>query len=331
MGLALELASQERPHPNPRVGAVLIDADGQIIGSGSHRAVGRPHAEVVALESVETIPAGSTLVVTLEPCHHQGRTGPCTEAIIEAGIKTVVIGAIDPDTRVAGAGRARLLAAGVDVIDFGDNLMIESADPAYFHHRRTGRPRFTIKAAMTLDGQVAALDGTSQWISGEEARLDGHKLRAEADAVVVGSGTVLADDPLLTVRIPGYDGPQPRPVVVKGVRPLPDSLRVFKGDPLIFWPEPSERRVDLGAMAADLAGHGLLEVLVEGGSGLQTSLLAAGLVDRGVFYLAAKLAGGIGRGVFGDVFGSLDHASDIDIVDVTRLGSDLRVEWVPRR
>lgn len=340
MGRALELASRERPHPNPRVGAVLIDGVGRVVAGGAHRAVGEPHAEVVVLSGLDEIDENATLVVTLEPCDHHGRTGPCTEAIINAGIKRVVIGARDPDARVAGSGIARLRGAGIEVIEYDNPEHVESIDPAYFHHRRTGRARLTLKAALTLDGQMAAADGTSRWITGEEARRDAHQLRSEADAIVVGSGTVIADDPLLDVRLPGYDGPQPRPVVVLGLRPIAATAQVMRRDALFYGAHgthPDEitldsgGKVNLSAMAVDLGDRGLLEVMVEGGPTLAAALFEQDLVDRGVFYLAGRIAGGVGRGVFERVFATLEDSVEVHLSDVRRLGSDLRVEWSRRR
>ncbi len=183
---ALGLAVEHRPHPNPRVGCVIVGSDGNIIGEGAHVRPGTDHAEVVALKSATADVTGATAYVTLEPCSHHGRTPPCADALIAAGIAKVVVGALDPDERVSGTGIERLRKAGVEVeiSDMGD--IVEAADPAYFHHRRTGLPLITLKAAITLDGNMAAADGTSQWITSEEARADGHQLRANADAIMVG-------------------------------------------------------------------------------------------------------------------------------------------------
>lgn len=338
MRRALELAGRHRPHPNPRVGAVALDAMGGIVGEGAHRRPGDAHAEIVALTSASS--PVDTLVVTLEPCDHHGLTPPCSEAIIRAGVRRVVVGAVDPDRRVTGRGIERLRAGGVEVVDGVLTDEVESADPAYFFHRRNGRAMITLKSALTLDGQTAAADGSSQWITGEEARADAHLLRSEVDAIMVGAGTVLADDPRLTVRLSGYQGPQPRPVVVLGEREVDDGLRVFSSNPLVYTPRPlgiaadqvvlpddSGKRVDLAGMCIDLGERGLLDVLIEGGAGLATALWEADLIDRGVTYLGAKLAGGTGLGMFAGRFETLETARAITVESFSRMGPDLKVEW----
>jgi diaminohydroxyphosphoribosylaminopyrimidine deaminase/5-amino-6-(5-phosphoribosylamino)uracil reductase len=337
MRSAIEAALAANPHPNPRVGSVVLDPAGSVVGRGIHREAGEPHAEQAALAEAGEAARGGTLIVTLEPCNHHGRTPPCTKAILDAGITRVVIGALDPDTAVAGGGVERLRAAGVDVTMGLLSDEVEQMDPAYFHHRRTGRPRVTLKAAMTLDGQVAARDGTSQWITSAEAREDGHRLRAEADAVMVGAGTVLADDPSLTVRLPGYDGRQPIPVVIAGKRPFPNELRVIERNAVIFAPEArqldtevvvveSGKRVDLAAALQTLGERGIVDLLVEGGPILADGLLEARLIDRCVFYFGAKLAAGVGMSPFNGVFRTLEDAIDLEIQDVRPVGPDVRVE-----
>ena len=335
---AIALAAGTTPHPNPRVGAVVLDGSGEVAGRGCHRGPGSPHAEVVALAEAGERARGGTLVITLEPCDHAGRTPPCTEAIRSAGIVRVALGIEDPDPRVSGRGIARLQAAGIEVITGVAAAEVAALDPGYLHHRRTGWPRVTLKSALTLDGQIAAADGSSQWITSEEARADAHGLRAVSDAVMVGAGTVEADDPVLTVRLPGYLGPQPLPVVVAGSRPLPVEARLWQREPLVFAPEPAglpgevvalpgPDGVDLGAALAELGRREIVDLLVEGGAGLAGSLLRAGLVDRGVFYLAGKLAGGVGLPATGGSFASVDAAHAITIVSIDRLGPDLRIEF----
>lgn len=341
MERAIRLAGEYRPHPNPRVGAVIVSGDGRVIGEGAHVRPGLPHAEVVALTSAGESPAGSTMYVTLEPCNHTGRTGPCAQAIIQAGVTKVVIGLVDPDARVAGTGIAALREAGIDVVMADHSKELEELDPGYLHHRRTGRPRFTLKSALTLDGQVAARDRTSQWITGEEARLDGHRLRAQSDAVLVGAGTVIDDDPRLDVRLPGYDGPQPRPVVVAGDRQLrPDAqvlergaLVVSSGEleqpgEVVVVPAGPHGRPDLPAVAEALGQLGFLDILIEAGPTLAAEMWAAGLVDRGVWYMAAKVAGGQGFGVLGGQFATLSEATNVKIIDIHKVGTDLRIEFV---
>ncbi len=215
MRRALELAALGRgtTSPNPMVGAVLV-RDGVAVGEGFHRAPGEPHAEAVALREAADRAAGATCYVTLEPCGHHGRTPPCAPALIAAGVARVVAAIEDPDPNVRGKGFAQLRAAGVQVEVGVGAAAAEAQNAAFLLHRRQGRPRVTLKAAASLDGKVAAPDGTSQWITGEAARADAHRLRAEADAVAVGAGTALADDPRLTVRLPGWSGRQPLRVLL---------------------------------------------------------------------------------------------------------------------
>ncbi len=337
MRSAIEAAAGANPHPNPRVGSIVLDPSGLVVGRGAHLEAGDPHSEQVALTEAGERARGGTLIVTLEPCNHHGRTPPCTEAIIQAGVSGVVVGAIDPDTRVAGGGVERLREAGIDVTLGLLSDEVERMDPAYFHHRRTGRPRVTLKAAMTLDGQVAARDGSSQWITSLEAREDGHRLRAEADAVMVGAGTVLADDPELTVRLPGYTGRQPIPVVIAGERPLPNKLRVIERNAVVFAPSArqmatevvvvsSGNRVDLDEALLTLGRRGIIDLLVECGPILADALLRGRLIDRCVFYLGAKLGAGVGKPLFGGVFKTLDDAIGVVIQDVRPVGPDVRIE-----
>ncbi len=335
---AISLAAPARPHPNPRVGAIVLDAEGRMVGRGAHAGPGSPHAEAMALEEAGERAAGGTLAVSLEPCDHTGLTPPCTEVVLASGVARVLVGAEDPDPRVAGRGIARLRSAGIEVVVGVAAAEAEALDPGYFHHRRTGRPRVTLKAALTLDGWAAAADGTSQWITSEEAREDGHRLRAAADAVVVGAGTVLADDPALTVRLPGYSGGQPRAVVVAGRRPLPPQARIWERRPLVLAPGPADYPgevvvvpgpdgVDLVAGLAALGERGLLELLVEGGPTLAGSLLRAGVVDRGVFYLGARLGGGEGTPALRGGFGTLADARRVRVESVAAVGPDVRIEF----
>lgn len=320
---AAELARKTHPHPNPRVGAIVLDRSGEAVGRGSHAGPGFPHAEVVALSAAGDRSRGGTVVVTLEPCTHQGRTPPCVDALLAAGVARVVVGAPDPDPRVQGRGLDRLREAGLEVLT--DVAPGEQIDPAYFHHRRTGLPLVTLKLAATLDGQVAAADGTSQWITGPEARADAHRLRAEADAVMVGAGTVIADDPLLDVRLPDHDGFQPRPVIVVGERPLPADARIWARDPLVI----DQGSGDLTEVLRLVANEGLLALLVEGGPRLAHSLWAGNLVNRGVFYFGAMVAGGYGRSPFEGVWSTLENARPVTVDAVTRLGGDFRVDFTP--
>lgn len=335
---AIEIARPTGPHPNPRVGALVLHPNGTVVGRGVHLGPGQSHAEVLALIQAGSAAEGGTLVVTLEPCSNHGRTPPCTDAIIEAGISRVVIGVTDPDSNVNGRGMARLRQAGIDVDAGVLEAQAEELDPAYFHHRRTGLPRVTLKVGSTLDGAVAALDGSSQWITSPEARADGHQLRARADAVMVGAGTLLTDDPALTARVDGESATQPTPVVVAGTREISPKAQVFERSAIVFSPGPRElpaevivlpgpNGVDLEKALGMLGERGILDVLVEGGPSLARSLLDAGLVQRGVFYLGSKLAAGSGFSPFVGTFDTLAAAHQVEIVRVDRVGGDVRIEF----
>ena len=279
MQLAIERASLVRSTtaPNPWVGAVVLTADGAI-HAGATEPPGGAHAEVVALRAVGEAASGSTLVTTLEPCSHTGRTAPCADAIIDAGIARVVVGIEDPDANVAGSGIARLRERGIDVVVGVGAELVEDQLASYLHHRRTGRPHVVLKLASTIDGRTAAPDGTSQWITGTDARRDAHQLRAESQAILVGAGTVRADDPTLTTRL--VDGPDPRRIVL-GTAP-PDAAV----HPCLEWVGPIPELLDR------LGRDGVLQLLVEGGAGVASEFHDAGLVDRYVVYLAPALFGG---------------------------------------
>ncbi len=346
MRRALANAMATRPHPNPRVGAVVVATDGTIAAEAAHSGPGSPHAEAHALAAAGSAAAGSTLYVTLEPCDHHGRTPPCTEAIIDAGVSRVVVGTLDPDVRVSGRGVERLRRAGIDVQVGVPGIDAEGVDEAYFHHRRTGLPFVTVKVAGTLDGQAAARDGTSQWITGEAARADAHRLRADNDAVMIGAGTLRVDDPRLDVRLDDHDGPQPRPVVIAGRRPLPATRVLYDRSPLIVASEP---RTDVpagaelvlvsgddGLVAPDAALEALgkrdiVALMVEGGPHLAGAFVRAGLANRVVVYLGAKLAGGAGLPVLGGEFPTLGAARAVTIDRIERLGDDLRIDLRPVR
>ncbi len=337
MRRALALAEQEQPHPNPRVGAVIVGEHGDIVAEAAHVRAGEPHAEALALAVAGDRARGATIYVTLEPCSHQGRTPPCSRALIDAGIARVVVGAGDPDPRVSGSGIAQLLEAGVDVITAALAGEVERIDPGYFHHRRTGKPLVTLKLATTLDGQIAAADRTSRWITGEEARRDGHLLRSESDVIIVGAGTVIDDDPSLDVRLDDYRGRHPRPVVIGGSRRLPSGARLLGRDPIVYVPRhfgivddevvaPSGNQVDLEGVINDLGERGYVTALVEGGARLAASLIREGHVDRLVLYLAGKLGLGTGVPVFSGVFATLADAVELDVEAFTRMGNDLKIE-----
>lgn len=339
MARAIAAGSRFRPHPNPRVGAVIVDAAGQVVGEGGHVEAGTAHAEQIALAEAGERARGGTIYVTLEPCAHTGRTGPCADALIEAGIGRVVAAVVDPDERVAGKGVARLRAAGIAV----ETGVLETAaiamDPGYFHHRRSGRPRITVKTTLTLDGAAAAADGSSRWITSVDSRADIARLRGEFDALMVGSGTVLVDDPSLDVT----GDFEPRLYVVAGRRPIPESSRLQTAGATIITPDEDEAdaghrlvvpdrsgdAVDLDAAVRHLAEDGVVDLLVEGGPTLVSALVGAGLVDRFIAYYGAKLAAGVGRPLFEGVFPRIEDAIDVRIVDVVQVGNDVRIEFTP--
>jgi diaminohydroxyphosphoribosylaminopyrimidine deaminase/5-amino-6-(5-phosphoribosylamino)uracil reductase len=346
MRRALGLTEGTQPHPNPRVGALVITSAGEIVAERAHLSAGTAHAEAAALLDAGPAARGSTLVVTLEPCAHHGRTPPCTDAIITSGVARVIVGALDPDPRVSGRGIAALRSAGIDVLADTDADAIRANDPAYFHHRETGRPLVTLKAASTLDGQSAAADRTSQWITDLPARMDGHRLRSEHDAALVGIGTIIDDDPLLNVRLPGYNGRHPRPVVVTGRRTVPDGAAILTRDPLLITggaPQPSyldafdqaalpgPDGVDLIATIEHLATEGILSVLVEGGPRLAGSALRAGIVDRLVIYYGAMLGGGVGLPSVAGGFATLTDHYPVAIDAIATIGPDFRVDATMKR
>lgn len=318
----------------------MVSEDGAVLGEGAHEEPGKPHAEIVALGQAGDRARGATLYVSLEPCTHRGRTPPCVGAIVAAGVARVVVAAGDPDPRVSGSGLSALREAGLEVVEGVMATESEAVDPAYFRHRRTGLPRVTLKYAMTLDGSIAAADGSSRWVSSERARADAHRLRAEADAVVVGAGTIRADDPHLTVRLPGYEGPQPRAVIVRGSGELPKDARVWERKPLVVSVSevgiPSGDLVTVGeadglpdpvATARAIAGEGYLDLLLEGGSRLAGAWWRAGVITRGVVYLAAKLGGGRGISPLDGAFPTIEAASEVEISGVRSLDGDLRVDF----
>jgi diaminohydroxyphosphoribosylaminopyrimidine deaminase/5-amino-6-(5-phosphoribosylamino)uracil reductase len=337
MRRAAALAAGRRTHPNPTVGCLVLDEHGLVVGEGHHAGPGHPHAEAMALAAAGSAARGGTAIVTLEPCVHHGRTPPCADALVAAGVARVVVGAVDPDPRVAGAGLERLVTAGIDVRSgiLADEM--ESLDPAYFHHRRTGRPRVTLKLALTLDGAIAAADGSSRWITGPEAREDVHRLRASVDAVVVGAGTLRADDPSLDVRLPDHGGPQPRPVVLAGADPLPGDARLA-GRALVVatssvpgWETlvvpGAGGRPDLGEALVALGDAGLLDLLVEGGATVAGALWRDHLVDRGVVYVGARVGGGRGRPAMDGPFASMEAASTVQITGTRTIGPDVRIDF----
>ena len=322
--------------PNPVVGCVLLDPAGHVIGEGWHQGPGLPHAEVAALSAAGSSARGATAVVTLEPCTHSGRTGPCTRALLDAGVTRVVVGVIDPWERASG-GAAELRAAGVDVeLGVGADVA-EAVNLPWLTAVRRQRPYVTWKLASTLDGRVAAADGTSRWITGEAARADVHRLRGECDAVLAGVGTVLADDPWLTVRDrTGVPLPrQPLRVVADSTGRTPPTARVRDAAAPSWVATAAEvgadasGRVDLRRLLESLYVRERRHVLVEGGPTLAGALVAAGLVDRVVAYVAPALLGA-GPAALGPAgVGTIAAAHRWRLVDVVRLGDDVRLTLQP--
>lgn len=325
MRRAMALAATVRGStaPNPWVGCVIFPAAHTsgvaTFFEGSTAPPGGPHAEATALARAGEAARGATLYVTLEPCVHHGRTPPCTDAIIEAGIARVVVGIEDPDNRVAGRGIAALREAGIEVTaGVAVEEVAEQLAP-YVKHRSTGHPWVVLKMAATLDGRTAAPDGSSRWITGEAARRDVHRLRELSDAVLVGAGTVRTDDPELTVRLTGHrtgDDEQPLRVVLGRA---PEDAKVHPA---------LELEGDLGDVLDELGRRGVLQLLVEGGATVAHDFHVAGLVDRYVLYLAPALFGGDdGRPIFaGPGAGTIADVWRGRLVSVEQLGEDLRVE-----
>ena len=315
MGRAIRMAATVRAitSPNPWVGCVVEPGGFEAATAPP----GGPHAEVAALAAAGDRARGATLYSTLEPCSHHGRTPPCVDAIVTAGVARVVVGVVDPDPHVRGAGVRALRAAGVQVdVGLCQDQVTEQLGP-YLKHRTTGRPWVVLKLAATLDGRTAAPDGSSRWITGAEARADSHRLRAESDAVIVGAGTVRADDPSLTVR----DAPGPDPLRVVLGR-APEGARVHPAQ---------EMEGDLDDVLDRLGRQGVVQAMVEGGAAVAGRFHRAGLVDRYVLYLAPALLGGDdGRPLFaGPGAATVDGVWRGRIVSVDRVGDDLRVECSP--
>jgi diaminohydroxyphosphoribosylaminopyrimidine deaminase/5-amino-6-(5-phosphoribosylamino)uracil reductase len=325
MHRALALAETVRgsTSPNPTVGAVIIGVDGTLAGEGVTAPAGGPHAEVVALRAAGAKARGGTAIVTLEPCNHTGRTGPCSTALLAAGIARVVYAVDDPTADAAG-GAAALRSAGVDVVAGVEELAASAgALRPWLHAMRTGRPFVTWKYAATLDGRVAAADYSARWISSAASRADAHSFRATVDAIVVGSGTVLADDPQLTVR--DADGRlaarQPLRVVLDRRHRAPQQSRVFDSAAETLVLDTAVPRFALKA----LFDRGIRHLLLEGGPTLAGAFIEAELVDEVIAYLAPKLLGE-GPSALGHAgIATLDEAVTLDVQTVTRVGEDIKI------
>ena len=349
---AFDLAERGRGlvSPNPLVGALVV-RDDEIVGRGWHEGPGKPHAEVLALREAREGAHAGTLYTTLEPCDHYGRTPPCSLAIIEAGIARVVAATRDPNPAVNGRGFERLRQAEVTV---DEGIFVDEAsgqNEGFFKHVRTGLPFVTLKMAATLDGRVAARDGSSRWISGEAARAEVQRMRGAADAIMVGAGTVLADDPSLTVRDPAYRGSPVHRVIVDSQGRVPDSAHVLSdeaptivattdlasrerheawrragADVVVY--EPKDGRVPLVDLFGDLGKRDLQNVLLEGGPTLAWSGVADGCVDKIVLFLAPILIGGRDApGILGgEGLAPIGEAVRLDVRSVGFVGADIKVE-----
>ena len=313
---------------NPQVGCVVLNSAGTIIAEGWHRGAGTAHAEVDALSQLTPEEAqGSTFVVTLEPCNHTGRTGPCAVALIEAGVGKVVYAATDPGHASSG-GAQRLRDAGIEVIGGVLEENVEELLEEWMLSARLGRPHVTVKWAASLDGRAAAQDGTSQWISGPESRVRVHQQRSAADAIVVGTGTVLADNPSLTARAPEgvLHVHQPVPVII-GSRNIPGDALVHQHplEPLIIGHN------DLHAALSEMYANGIRSIFVEGGPTLASAFIAEGLADRLYIYLAPVLLGGE-KVALGDLgVNTLSERIDLEISSVETLGADIFITAKPTR
>lgn len=349
--MSLAAKAKGRTSPNPLVGAILVK-DGMVVGQGYHTGAGTPHAEIHALNMAGSQAQGATLYVTLEPCCHQGRTGPCTEALIQAKVAKVVAAMLDPNPLVAGKGMARLQKAGI-VTKVG--LLEEQArtlNEVFITYMTQKRPFVLLKAAMSLDGKIATRTGESQWITGEEARIYGHQLRDCYDAILVGINTVLADNPSLTTRLPGRRGKDPVRIILDTEARTPPKALVLRQDSpastlvVISAKAPEERvqalknagakilkqelcqgRIDIKALLQDLAAREMTSLLVEGGGQVHASMLAAGVVDKVVWLIAPKLIGGSSAPgpVGGMGIASLQDAVELKQVSMKRFGADIGV------
>jgi diaminohydroxyphosphoribosylaminopyrimidine deaminase/5-amino-6-(5-phosphoribosylamino)uracil reductase len=331
--------------PNPRVGCVIVNDD-EIVGEGWHVNCGGAHAEVNALKQADTRAVGGTLYVTLEPCAHYGKTPPCVEVIVKSGISRVVFGAKDPNPLVDGRGMEHLKANGISVEGGLFSEKSEELNLGFFKRMRYGKPWVRVKVAAGLDGKTALENGRSQWITSKESRVDAHKLRAQSCVVLTGVGTVVEDDPRLTVRHTETSR-QPGKVIVDSQLRSPLDAHLFKtlgvtlataveeqnrlddfiqkGVNVLVLPD-SEGRVDLDALLVELANQQVNEVLVEAGINLHSALLHRHLIDEMIIYYAPKFLGAQGRGMFFlDELNSMDQVLERDVIDITSIGKDFRV------
>jgi diaminohydroxyphosphoribosylaminopyrimidine deaminase/5-amino-6-(5-phosphoribosylamino)uracil reductase len=334
--------------PNPRVGCVLVKA-GEIVGEGWHAVAGGPHAEIVALQQAGELAGGATAYVTLEPCCHHGKTPPCSDALIAAGVARVVVAMQDPNPLVAGQGLQQLERAGIETASGLLQAQAEALNPGFVQRMRIGRPYIRCKLAMSLDGRTAMASGESQWITGSAAREDVHRLRARSSAIMSGIGTILKDDPSLTVRLPDDVAVrQPLRIVLDPHLSTPEDAKFLQqpGESLIVTAcveEAVQQRlrqagaeviclpnghdaVDLVALMRVLAERGVNEILMETGAILSGAVLHAGIIDELIVYMAPKLMGDKARGLFHTPgLDLLADAVELDIQDIRAVGDDWRI------
>jgi len=312
---------------NPQVGAVILDKNLNVLAEGFHKGAGTNHAEVDALSKLAAVPAGAIAVVTLEPCNHVGRTGPCADALIEAGIETVVFGATDPGAASAG-GAKTLTDAGVKVIGGVLSGEIEKQQRVWLTAMNKQRPFISLKWAQTLDGRSAASDKSSKWISGTESRNHVHKLRSEIDAILVGTNTVLVDNPELTARKPDGSIYEHQPLrVVIGKTDLTSDLRVFNADAKTV----HYKTHDLNEVLTSLWTEEVRHLLVEGGAQVISSFIEADLFDEILIYQAPLLVGGSGTAVTEIGISTMAEAKQLDFTEITQLGPDIFIRAIPRK
>lgn len=355
MAMAIELAkaAEGQTSPNPLVGAVIV-RDGAVIGMGAHLKAGEPHAEAHALRMAGEKAAGATLYVTLEPCSHYGKTPPCADAVIAAGIRRAVIATLDPNPLVAGRGADKLRAAGVEVVVGVREKEARRLNEVFFHYIQTNRPFVTVKTASTLDGKIASAAGHSKWITGLAARSEVHELRRKHDAILVGVGTVLADDPELTARREGKPfGRQPVRVILDSRLRTPLSARVAQTDAAQTWiitasSSPEEKReafakqgvtvitlegpITVESVLAALGERGITSLLVEGGAEVNGAFLQARAVQKVISYLSLKLIGGSGAPTpfGGSGFATMDEAVMLTETSIEQIDEhDLRIVGYP--
>ncbi|MEC8080641.1 MAG: bifunctional diaminohydroxyphosphoribosylaminopyrimidine deaminase/5-amino-6-(5-phosphoribosylamino)uracil reductase RibD [Pseudomonadota bacterium] len=362
MSRAVQLARKGlyTTHPNPRVGCVIVK-DGQIIGEGFHKKAGEGHAEVQALASLTTDAKGATAYVTLEPCSHYGRTPPCAEALIKAGVATVVYGMQDPNPQVAGNGLKMLADAGIEVLGPVLENECRALNLGFIKRMEEGLPYVRVKMAMSVDGRTAMESGESQWITGPEARQDVQRLRAQSSAVVTGIGSVIMDNPSMTVRIDENDQEadtkavrQPLRVIMDTALSIPPEAKILyptnevlvfcdeeeieadhlktlqkKKVDVRFLPLADDGRLDLVEAMGQLADDGINEVLVETGAVLAGAFLDSGLVDELVVYMAPKLLGSEARPLLSLPLEHMSDAVELNLLDMTKVGNDIKLVYQP--